>query len=258
MSRTTVTSEVVASPLREFGAGVWALWRGIVGLPQLAGTHPYAAQRTARALVDYLWRPLPTVAALAALIGVIAGLLCAGVLKRANIELEVTPNVAGLLVGQVAPLLLGIFAAGRISVALAARLGGMQLQGELDALVLRGQAPADFVLGPVVATMLIAAPLLTAAAGLAALIGMGAMLSLEAVTPAPRFAHLVAITPVARQVFVGVLRSYAFLLLATAAGAASGSASIRDLRDLERRTATAFTSGLLLIFAAAALSDLIK
>ncbi len=258
MSPAPARSGGVAAPLREFGTGVWALWRGAVGLPPLVHGHPYAARRMAQALVDYLWRPLPTVAALAALIGAIAGVLCAGILKRANIELEVTPNVAGLLVGQVAPLLVGVFAAGRISVALAAKLGGMQLQGELDALVLRGQPPADFVLGPVVATMLIAAPLLTAAASLAALVGVGATLSLEAVTPAPRFAHLVAITPVARQAFAGVLRGYAFLLLATAAGAASGSARIRDLRDLERRTATAFTSGLLLIFAAAALSDLLR
>ena len=248
-----------AGALREIGTGVWALWRGCLGAPWPGAMHdPFGERRLARALTDYLWRPLPTVMALAALIGVIAGVLCASLLKRFHVEAEVIPSLAQVLVAQVAPLLVGVFAAGRVAVAVVARMGGMQLQGEIDALLLRGYEPVRYVLGPVVASLAIAGPVLTAAASLALLTGMGVVLGVDAVTPGARFAQLVVNSEMAGKALGGLARGSLFLLLAAAAGGAAGSAPIRTLEALERQTARAFNAGLLSTFTAAAVSALFR
>jgi len=237
----------------ETGAAAWLLYRAAVGLAaDAAQGDRFSERRWAQALGAYVWRPLPTVLVLSLLSGLIAGLLAARALAVYNAERQIVPPLAGGLVGQLAPLLVGLFAAGRVSIALAARLGAMRLSGELDALELRGFAPARFVLTPALAAMLVAAPVLTLGGGAAALVGAGLVLSLDAVLPWRSFLDLVLTSDVAAQALKAVGKAAIFVVLAVGAGAAAGSAPVRDARDLERRTTDAFNVGILAVFSAAA------
>jgi phospholipid/cholesterol/gamma-HCH transport system permease protein len=147
----------------------------------------------------------------------------------------------------------GLFAAGRVSVALAARLGAMRLSGELDALELRGVSAARFVLTPALAAMLVAAPVLTVGGGAAALLASGLVLRLDAALPWRSYLNLILTPDLAADALSAVLKAALFVALALGAGAAAGSASVRDARDLELRTTQAFNAGILSVFTAAAL-----
>ena len=247
----SLRSHVIQAIFANTGTGVWVLWSGLTGIPSaLSPQTPFAERRLAKTLADYLWKPLGTVLALSILLGVTSGVLCATILDKFHVELAVTPRVANLLTSQVAPLIVGIFAAGRISVAIAVRFGAMQLQGEIDALVLRGEEPVRFLLAPVIASVVVTAPLLTIGASVAALLGTGLVLSVKAITPFADYLRQIVTPALAQGVLAGIVRSYVFLLLAVIAGAVAGTTPIVNLGDLGRRTMAAFTSGLLLIFAA--------
>lgn len=240
--------------LAELGASVWLVWRAGAGLAaEAVDQDALFRARFARALVDHLWRPLPTVLALAALVGCIAGVSGSQILKLYYAELQVAPAIARVLVTQVTPLLVGMFVAGRVSVALAARLGGMRLAGEIDALELRGMEPARFVLSPALGALVLASPILALAVGFTAVSAAGALLRLGAVLPWGRYVELVFTPALAAHMLGAMLKALVFVVLAAAAGAAAGSAPVRDPRQLERRITSAFTGGLLAIFTAAAL-----
>ena len=239
------------------GAGVWTLWSAACGLKTAFSIAlPFGERRLARALSYYLWRPLPLILLLACLIGVSAGVLGAAMLSKIHAELAILPAIANLLAGQVAPLIVGIFAAGRVSVALVAKLAVMRFEGEIDALVLQGHDPLPFIYGPVLASLLAAAPVLSVTAAAAAIVGAGLVFQLSELTPLSRFVGLVTTPDLGGHALKGVVRSYAYLLLALAGSGVVGTAPMSSLAELDRRVAQAFTLGLVLIFTASALLSL--
>ncbi|MGH8547726.1 MAG: MlaE family ABC transporter permease [Methylococcales bacterium] len=74
-----------------------------------------------------------------------------------------TVNIPGLLIGTIglaiitefAPLLVGLFVAGRSGVALAVRIGSMVLNHEVDGLVVCGINPIQYTVGPMLLAMLL-------------------------------------------------------------------------------------------------------
>lgn len=74
-----------------------------------------------------------------------------------------TVNIPGLLIGTIglaiitefAPLLVGLFVAGRSGVALAVRIGSMVLNHEVDGLVVCGINPIQYTVGPMLLAMLV-------------------------------------------------------------------------------------------------------
>ncbi len=251
-------TDTPANPVRNAVAGLgtatWLVWRAAAGLgADLVRADGFAARRFASALVDYLWRPSPVVAALGLLVGLITGVLSATALKVYHADFLVLPVAAKIMAGQIAPLLVGIFAAGRVSVALAARLGAMRLSGEIDALELRGFEPSRFVVAPILATTLVAAPVLAVAAALSEMVGAGFVLQYEGVITWSRYFELVITPDTADQTLRAIFKGGVFFLLSVAAGATAGSVALDGPRALERRTTAAFTGGLLSIFATAAL-----
>lgn len=244
----------LAVTLRELGAGVWLIalaGRGV--LLDVAERDDLAQGRLASALRTLVWRPLPTLMALSALMGVIAGLAGAQVLSRYHAELLVLPALAKALAEDAVPLVLGVFAAGRVSVELAARLAGMGMGREIDALRALGHDPARYALSPALAAVVMAAPVHAVAATACALVAAGMALSLDAITPWARFVDLTFNDATARSALIGMAKILVFLLIAATVGAAVGSRETRSTSDLAERTTVAFTVGLLCVFSAAAL-----
>lgn len=240
--------------VQELGAGAWLLTRAGRGLVlDVVERDELARRRLAEALTTYVWRPLPTLMLLAVLTGFIAGVTAAQVLKLYHAELAVAPGLVRTLAQEVVPILVGVFAAGRVSVELATRLGGMQLGHEIEALETLGHDPARYTLAPCLAAIVAAAPIHTVAVFAATWFAVGAALQPGAVIPWASFVDLTINDATWRAVLTGILKSLLFLLIAAGVGAAAGSREARSPTELGGQSTSAFTAGLLGVFTAAAL-----
>ena len=237
----------------EAGSAAWLVVRGARGLfLDAIDEDVLAGKRMAAAFTVFIWRPLPTLAALAGLAGLIVGLSTAQLLRRFHAELAVEPGVARAMARDVAPLLVGIFASGRVSVELAARLGGMRLGRELEALEALGHDPARYVVAPSLAAVVAAAPIHMLTAAICMWLAAGWALQLGAVLPWAHFAQMTLTTASARAALTGMAKSLVFSVIALSVGAAVGSREVRGPAAIGGQATAAFTWGLLAIFAVAA------
>jgi phospholipid/cholesterol/gamma-HCH transport system permease protein len=116
-------------------------------------------------------RAIPIVSMMAATIGVMLAIQGIHTLKIFGAETHVTIGIAFSIVREFGPLITGIIVAGRSGSALAARLGTMTINQEIDALRVMGINPVRYLVVPALLAMLIMLPALTM---LANLVGLGA------------------------------------------------------------------------------------
>jgi len=247
---------MVASMLRgcgTLGAAIWLVAQAAKGIVwDLFDRDELAQRRLAEALATFIWRPLPTLAALATLVGLIVGVSMYQALRRFNAEFAIEPAVAQAMARDVIPLLVGVFASGRVSVGLAARLGGMQLGREILALEVLGHDPARYVLTPSLVAVVAAAPIHLLVAGVCAWFASGSVLQFGAVTPWPQFMALTLGDATAKAALTGMAKAVVFSVVALGVGAAIGAREVRGPADVGGQATAAFTFGLLSVFAAGA------
>jgi len=244
----------LAHRLRFAGHAVWLTGRAGQGMAgRLLAGDPLAVRALAEAVRQFVWTPLPTLLALSALVGLIAGILVTRVLAVYNADSVVVGALDATLLRQVLPLVVGIFASGSVAVELTARLGAMSLANEIDALESLGHDPVGHVLGPPLVAILAAAPLHMALAAIAALLGAGLPLSFGANLGWHALMRMALAKPVAAALLAGIAKAVVFAWLAFAVGSTIGAAPIRRPAEIGRRTRRAFTVGLLATFSTAAL-----
>ena len=235
----------------DFGAAVWLLVRGARGLAQdWLDEDVLARRRTADAFVRFVWRPLPVLAMLSGLLGLIVGVSVAQLLRRYPAELVVEPALARIMARDAAPLLVGMFASGRVSVELAARLGAMKLDREIEAL---GHDPARYVVAPSLAAVTAAAPIQVLAAYACMWTATGWILQLGGVSPWGHYDQQTLTASSAHALLLGMAKALSYSLIALAVGVTCGAGEGRGPAAIGRQSTAAFTFGLLGIFAAAAL-----
>jgi len=238
----------------EIGGAVWLVARGARGLVQdFLDEDVLAVGRTAEAFVRFAWRPLPVLAILSALLGLIIGVSVAQLLRRYPAEIVVEPPLARIMARDAAPLLVGVFASGRISVELAARLGAMNLDREIEALETLGHDPARYVVAPSLAAVMAAAPVHVLAAYACMWAAAGWILQLDGVSPWGHYDQLTLTASSANALLLGMAKALSYSLLALAVGVTIGSREGRGPAAIGRQSTAAFTFGLLAIFSAAAL-----
>lgn len=103
---------------------------------------------------------LPILSLLAFLIGVILSFLGSVQLKLFGAEIYVANAVAIGMTCEMGGLITGILMAGRTAASFAARLGTMQVNEEIDALLTMGFSPMDFLVLPRTLALLLMLPLL--------------------------------------------------------------------------------------------------
>lgn len=247
-------ARIITKPVAAIGAGLWLTTRAGLGLSQRLWRGEALAQRQlADALPVHVWRPLRTLLPLAMLAGMIAGIGAARLLTLYNAQLPVLGALAQLLARDIVPLLVGLFACGSVSVALAARLGAMGLSREIDALEALGRDPAAHALGPALGAVLLSAPIHGGLGGIAAVFGCGLPLGLIANVGWPLWTGFAFSHDAAQAMLTGIGKIVLYALIAFAVGSAVGAKPARSPADIGRRAITAFTAGLLGIFTAAAL-----
>jgi phospholipid/cholesterol/gamma-HCH transport system permease protein len=94
------------------------------------------------------------------LVGVIFSFIEATQLKIISAQLFLANVMAVSIVRELAPIMTGIFMAGRTGAAYAAQIGVMQLNDEVDALETTSISPIDFLVMPRVLTLALLMPLL--------------------------------------------------------------------------------------------------
>lgn len=122
---------------------------------------------------------LPIVFTLSFAIGVMLAIQGVQTLKQFGAETQVVLGIALSVTREFGPLITGILVAGRTGSALAARIGTMQVNQEIDALRVMGINPIRYLVSPVMIAMLIMVPLLTLFSDYAALFGGAVYCNLE-------------------------------------------------------------------------------
>ena len=130
-------------------------------------------------MMDVGVKAIPIVSILAGTIGVMLAIQGIHTLKLFGAESRVTIGIALSVTREFAPLITGILVAGRSGSALAARLGTMNINQEIDALRVMGINPVRFLVSPALLAMLVMVPLLTFWAVLVGLFGAGLYVSLD-------------------------------------------------------------------------------
>ncbi len=93
-------------------------------------------------------QPLPVVSIFAISLGLILSSQAAHFLEVLNLESQMIEMIVLALVRHFAPIVVGVFVAGRSGLALAVQLGAMVLRREIDALTLMDIEPLRFVVAP--------------------------------------------------------------------------------------------------------------
>lgn len=116
---------------------------------------------------------IPIITLMSGTIGVMLAIQGIHTLKIFGAESQVVIGVALSVTREFAPLITGILIAGRSGSALAARLGTMQINQEIDALRVMGINPVRFLVAPALFAMLIMLPCLTVYADFVGLLAAG-------------------------------------------------------------------------------------
>lgn len=116
---------------------------------------------------------IPILSVLTFTIGVMLAIQGIYTLRAFGAESRVATGIALSVVREFSSLITGVLVAGRSGSALAARLGTMKINQEIDALSVMGIEPVRFLVAPPLLAMVIMVPALTMWAHLVALFGAG-------------------------------------------------------------------------------------
>ena len=143
-------------------------------------------------------------------------------LRTFGAEEQVVLGIALSVTREFAPLITGIFVAGRSGSAIAARIGTMQISQEIDALRVIGINPVRYLVAPLLAAMLLTLPALTILSDLVALFGGALYCAGELSLPIDIFFERTFEVLVADDVIHGVFKSFIFAVIITLIGAGNG------------------------------------
>ena len=165
---------------------------------------------------------IPIVALASFAIGMMLAIQGIYTLRTFGAEGQVVLGIALSVTREFAPLITGIFVAGRSGSAIAARIGTMQISQEIDALRVIGINPVRYLVAPLLAAMLLTLPALTVMSDLIALLGGALYCAGELSLPMDIFFNRVFEVLVVEDVIHGVIKSLIFAVIITLIGAANG------------------------------------
>ena len=143
-------------------------------------------------------------------------------LKTFGAESQVVVGVALSVTREFAPLITGILIAGRTGSALAAKLGTMQVNQEIDALRVMGINPIRYLVSPALLAMLIMVPALTFFADIAGLLGGALYTGVEIGLSFSAYIDRTVAVLMGGDVMQGLFKSLIFALIITLVGTSNG------------------------------------
>lgn len=182
---------------------------------------------------------LPIVFVLSFAIGVMLAIQGVHTLKQFGAETQVVLGIALSVTREFGPLITGILVAGRTGSALAARVGTMQVNQEIDALRVMGINPVRYLVSPVLIAMLVMMPAITLFSDLAAMLGgavyCNAGLGLGYVAYWDQGTAFIT----ANDVMQGLMKSVVFAVIITLIGVSNGFSVTGGAEGVGRATTRA-------------------
>ncbi len=179
---------------------------------------------------------VPIVTVLSGTIGVMLAIQGIYSLRAFGAESRVTLGIALSVVREFAPLITGILVAGRSGSALAARLGTMRINQEVDALRVMGISPVRFLVVPALLAMLVMLPCLTIWSEIIALLGAGVYVSGELGMSMGAYVQQVIDAVKTNDVWHGIGKSAIFAVLITIVGVVNGASVTGGAEGVGRMT----------------------
>ncbi|MBI5162475.1 MAG: ABC transporter permease [Magnetospirillum sp.] len=179
---------------------------------------------------------VPIITTLSATIGIMLAIQGIYSLKAFGAESRVTLGVALSTVREFSPLITGILVAGRSGSALAARLGTMRINQEIDALAVMGISPVRFLVTPALVAMVVMMPLLTLWADLVSLFAAGLYISSQLEMSMAAYADEVVTLLKMNDLLHGLAKSGIFAVLVTVVGVVNGSSVTGGAEGVGRMT----------------------
>lgn len=164
-------------------------------------------------------------------------------LRTFGAEGQVVLGISLSVTREFAPLITGIFVAGRSGSAIAARIGTMQISQEIDALRVIGINPVRYLVAPLLAAMLLTLPALTIMSDLLALAGGALYCAGELSLPIDVFFHRTFEVLEVGDVIQGVCKSLVFAVIVTLIGASNGFNVTAGAEGVGRATTRAVVLG---------------
>ncbi len=187
---------------------------------------------------------LPILSLLAFLIGVILSFLGSVQLKLFGAELYVANAVAIGMTCEMGGLITGILMAGRTAASFAARLGTMQVNEEIDALLTMGFSPMDFLVLPRTLALLLMLPLLALYAMAMGILG-GACIGVGLLGIAPaQYLHQTIASLSLGGIRDGLIKVIAFAVVIAVCGCRQGLRCGRSAEAVGTATTSAVVQSL--------------
>ena len=164
----------------------------------------------------------PIVFILSVSIGVMLAIQMIYNLKIFGAESQVVLGVALSVTREFGPLITGVLIAGRTGSSLAAKLGTMQVNQEIDALRVMGINPVRYLVSPALLAMMIMVPTLTFFSDLAGLLGGAIYTRLELGLSFDAYLDRTISALVIGDVMQGLVKSLLFALIITLVGVSNG------------------------------------
>jgi phospholipid/cholesterol/gamma-HCH transport system permease protein len=166
---------------------------------------------------------LPILTVLTFTIGVMLAIQGIYTLRAFGAESRVTAGIALSVVREFSSLITGILVAGRSGSALAARLGTMKINQEIDALTVMGIDPVRHLVAPPLVAMAVMVPMLTMWAHLVSLFGAGLYITSTLQLSFAAFASQAIEALRLADLSHGLAKSAIFAVLITLVGVVNGA-----------------------------------
>ena len=189
-------------------------------------------------------RALPIVFVLSIAIGAMVAIQGIYSLSIFGAESKVTLGVALSVTREFAPLITGVLVAGRSGSALAARLGTMKINQEIDALTVMGINPVRYLGAPALLAMLVMLPLLTWFADCVGLLGAGLYVTQKLGVSFTAYLNELQASVSVDDLLHGIGKSGIFAVLITIIGVVNGIGVTGGADGIGRVTTRAVVHGI--------------
>jgi phospholipid/cholesterol/gamma-HCH transport system permease protein len=193
------------------------------------------------------FRALPIVGLLSFLLGVVIAYQGAVQLQRYGASIFVADLVGLAMLRELSPLLTAIIVAGRSGSAFAAQIGTMKVTEEIDALRTVGIVPADLLVLPKIAALVVALPLLTVYADGVGILGGMVMARSELGVGYLDFLERLGQALVPSDYLVGVGKAPVFAVIIAVVGCYQGFRVSGDAESVGRRTTVSVVHAIFLV-----------
>ena len=165
---------------------------------------------------------VPIVFILSFAIGVMLAIQGIHTLKTFGAESQVVMGIAFSVTREFGPLITSILIAGRSGSALAARIGTMQVNQEIDALRVMGINPVRYLIAPALLAMLLMVPTLTFFSDLAGLLGGAVYTGIELGMTYDAYAIQSMDVLETDDIMQGLIKSVVFAIIIVMVGVVNG------------------------------------